>query len=416
MNKSATKSTSIFAWLVFIFSAAFLFYKYILQVSPSVMTDDFMRAFDLSGTGLGILVGFYFYTYMVMQIPSGILLDRFGAHKPTALAIFVCACGALLLAKTHNVQTACLARLLMGFGAAFGTTSYMKLASQWFAPRFFPLLSGLFGTACMLGAATAEAPMAIMVNSVGWRSTLLITALIGFALMACFYWVAHPRHQSGAQSNHQDSKFQWHYLRDMLKRRSNLSLILYGGLAFTPATVFGGLWGVPFLMSAYSVDKATAANSVSLVFFGFALGGFLAGLIGKSCQRLKPMMIIGTTVATVLLTVVIYVPHLPYSWASCCLFLYGLFSAGYLMAYPVAKNINAQAIVGTVIGVFNMGDPLCGAIADPLVGKILDMHWHGKMVHDARVFDVSAFHAAFSVIITYLILAVLCCFFIKETA
>ncbi len=414
MSNSNARHASIFAWLVFLFSAGFLFYKYVLQVSPSVMTGDLMRAFDLNGTGLGVLVGFYFYTYMAMQIPSGILLDKYGPHRPTAFAILVCAAGALLLSQTHNFGMACTARLLMGFGAAFGTTSYMKLASQWFAPRYFPLLSGLFGTACMLGAGTAEAPMVTLVDRVGWRSSLLILALIGLVLMICFYWAASPRHQSNTNSNQATTQFQWRYLLDMLKHKSNIPLILYGGLAFTPATVFGGLWGVPFLMTAYPVSKTTAASSISLVFFGFALGGFLAGLIGKSCQRLKPMMIIGTSLATIMLTVVIYVPHLPYWMIDTCLGLYGIFSAGYLMAYPVAKNINAQVIVGTVIGVFNMGDPLCGALADPIVGKILDLNWHGRTLNHVHVFSLNAYHKALSLVIIYLLLAVLCCLFINE--
>lgn len=413
-NNNAHQRHNIYAWLVFLLSAGFLFYKYILQVSPAVMTDDFMRAFDLSGTGLGILVGFYFYTYMIMQIPSGIILDKFGPHKPTTFAIFICAVGAALLAYTNHYTLACTARLLMGFGAAFATTSYMKLASQWFAPRFFPLLSGLFGTACMLGAGTAEAPMAQLVHGVGWRNTLLVVCLAGIVLLIVFYWVANPIHDEDPDKFRHNTPFQWSLVKSILKQRSNLPLILYGGLAFTPATVFGGLWGVPFLQTAYHVNKTTAASSISLIFFGFALGGIIVGFIGKSSRQLVPIMTIGTTLATLFLCAVIYLPGMPYWGINVCLSLYGVFSAGFLMSYTVAKNINISTIVGTVIGVFNMGDPLCGAIADPLVGKVLDLNWHGDMINGARVFDIHAYHVALSLVIVYLLLAIFCSFFIRE--
>lgn len=405
-----------YAWLVFAFSAGFLFYKYVLQVSPSVMTDDFMRAFDVSGAGLGVLVGFYFYTYMIMQIPSGIILDKYGPHRPTTIAIAICAIGAILLANTHQFALACLARLMMGFGAAFGTTSYMKLASQWFAPKFFPLLSGFFGTACMLGAAFAEAPAALLVDHIGWRATLITAGLVGFTLMLGFFFAANPKHRQTDTSEHKQSRFQWRDIILMLKRRNNIALILYGGLAFTPATVFGGLWGVPFLIASYGVTKSTAASSISLVFFGFAFGSFTVGFIGKALKRFVPIMLIGTSLATLMLTAVIYLPHLPYNTANLLLALYGFLSAGFLMAYPVAKNTNAPAIVATVIGVFNMGDPLCGAIADPIVGKVLDWHWHGTLVNGARVYDVHAFHIAFILLIAYLIASVICGFFINESS
>lgn len=413
-NSNPRQHSNTYAWLVFILSAGFLFYKYILQVSPAVMTDDFMRAFDLTGTGLGVLVGFYFYTYMIMQVPSGIILDKYGSHKPTTLAILICAVGAALLAYTNQYALACIARLLMGLGAAFATTSYMKLASHWFAPRLFPLLSGLFGTACMLGAGTAEAPMAYLVHAVGWRDTLLVASLAGVVLMIVFYWAASPSHHAGREKHQHSDSFQWSLIGSILKQRSNLPLILYGGLAFTPATVFGGLWGVPFLQAAYHVDKSTAATSISLIFFGFAIGGLIVGFIGKSSRQLVPIMTIGTTLATLFLCAVIYVPHMPYWGINACLSLYGIFSAGFLMSYTVAKNINISTIVGTVIGVFNMGDPLCGAIADPLIGKVLDLNWHGKITDGVRIFDLSAYHAALSLVVVYLLLAVFCCFFIRE--
>lgn len=88
MNNSV--KPNIYAWLVFFLSACFLFYKYILQISPAVMTTDLMKAYSLTGTSLGFLVGFYFYTYMIMQIPSGILLDKFGARVFTSIAILSC--------------------------------------------------------------------------------------------------------------------------------------------------------------------------------------------------------------------------------------------------------------------------------------------------------------------------------------
>lgn len=404
-----------YAWLVFIISASFLFYKYILQISPAVMTSELMKAYSLSGTGLGFLVGFYFYTYMIMQIPSGILLDKYGTRLLTGIAILLCAIGTLLFAQAHSFALACFARLLIGFGAAFATTSYMKISSQWFPSQYFALLSGLFGTACMAGAGTAEAPIAWLINHIEWRNTLLICAIAGFILFILFWLiVAEKRNPQLLAENSRAEKFNFKQFFALFKNRSNIPLIFYGGLAFTPASVFGGLWGVPYIVAAYHLPKATAASIVSLVFFGFAIGGILIGFLGKQMKRQLPLVVGGTILAMFFLTLVILIPHMPIWLLDSCIFLFGLSSSGFLLSYTIAKNINSVALFGTVIGVINMGDPLCGAIADPLVGKILDLNWQGITVNNARIFSVHAFQLALSVLIGYLLLALLCCYFIKE--
>src|SRR3989338_3230332 len=80
----------IYSWIIIFTSASFLVYKYVLQMSPSVITHELMNAYSLSGTSLGVLASLYFYTYMVMQIPAGILLDQHSIKKLTCFAVGIC--------------------------------------------------------------------------------------------------------------------------------------------------------------------------------------------------------------------------------------------------------------------------------------------------------------------------------------
>lgn len=400
------------AWLVFALSACFLFYKYILQISPSVMTQDLMAAYHLSATALGFLVGFYFYTYLAMQIPSGILLDRFGARRFTVIAIFLCALGAVIFASTSVFWVACVGRLLIGFGAAFATTSYMKMASLWFPPQYFPLFTGLFGAACMTGAGTAGLPIAWMVNHIGWQGTILFCAGVGFVLVALF-WSFVPEKRFEIAPGVAGDQFRFKDLWILCRNRSNWPLMFFGGLAFTPAAVFGGLWGVPYLMAAHGLDRESAATSASLVFFGFAAGGLAVGVLGRFFTRQRLTMIVGTSLSLFFLMVVLYVPGLSLTLLNSSIFLFGFCSGNFLLSYAIARNINSPAIVGTVIGVINMGDPLCGGIAEPLIGKILDLHWTGQMVNNVRVFSVHAYQLGLSILTLYLILALICCLLVK---
>ncbi len=406
------------AWVVFSLTVAFVFYKYILQVSPSVMTGDLMHAYGLSGTSLGVLTGVFFYTYMIMQIPSGILLDKYNVEQLTGIAVLICAFGALIFSQASSFYMACLGRLLMGFGAAFGTISYMKIASLWFPQRYSPLLSGLFGVACMSGAGAAEEPLASLVSHLGWRTTMLYCAVLGFVLFLCYLlFIFSGRSNRVVESKVQTTSLSFKKnVTTIFKNTSNIPLILYGGLAFTPVTVFGGLWGMPFLMSAYHVTKLTAASSMSLVFVGFVSGSFFVGFLGKAMQQYIPIMFGGTLLALMSLAAVVYIPGLPAWLLDGLILCFGFGSSGFVMSYTVARSINSSLIVGTVIGVFNMGDPLFGGIADPLVGKILDLNWNGHSVHHIRIFTAHSYRLGLSVLIVYLVLALASSLLIKPKA
>jgi len=379
-TKTLTKPSS-YAWIVFALSACFLFYKYILQVSPAVITHELMQTYALTGTSLGFLVGFYFYTYMIMQIP-----------------------------------VACFARLVIGFGAAFATISYMKVTTTWFPYRYFPLLSGLFGTACMLGAGTAGAPLAWLITQFHWRGTLVVCAMIGFILALLFWlFIKDENPHSEVPKHHaEDEKFSLKALRKLLYQKSNWALILYGGLAFTPVAVFGGLWGVPYLMGTFHLTKIVAASSASLVFFAFAIGSFCSGWIGRFSNKQLPIVKIGTTISLISICIIVYITSLPLWLLNIFIFLFGFGAGAFVLSYAIARNINSLAIVGTVIGFINMGDPLFGGIAEPLIGKILDFQWDGTEIDHVRIFTTHAYQLGLSVLVAYVALALICCFFIKE--
>ena len=140
-----------YPWIVITFCALFLFYKYVLQVSPSVIVHDLMRRYHLDGAGLGNLAATFFYTYLVVQLFAGPLLDRLSARLLTACSILLCAVGVIWFSHAPTLLQAMIARGLIGAGAAFATVSYLKIAAIWFEPQKFAFVSGLLATAAMVG-------------------------------------------------------------------------------------------------------------------------------------------------------------------------------------------------------------------------------------------------------------------------
>src|SRR5262245_28458807 len=108
------KASPLHAWTIWFLSAFFMFYKYALEVSPSVMTSTLMKTFDMNAVELGSLAASYFYAYLILQIPAGLLLDQFGPRKTTTVAIALCAIGSLLFAHASSFLVASLGRFITG--------------------------------------------------------------------------------------------------------------------------------------------------------------------------------------------------------------------------------------------------------------------------------------------------------------
>lgn len=414
--ESMSKWRRIYPWIAITVSALFLIYKYILQVSPSIMTNDLMRAFHVDGAGLGNLAATFFYTYMITQLFVGVLLDKYSARYLSAIAITIAACGAYLFSTAHTLLLAEVSRMMMGIGAAFATVSYMKVAAMWFRPNQFAFVGGLLATAAMLGAIFGEAPLSLVVDFEGWRESLFICAILGFVIAVLFVVVIRDRHTSEAFEQHgPKARISMRDVFHILSKPQNWVLTFYSGLAFSPVAVFGGLWGNPFMQEAHQLSRTAASNVISLIFWGLLFGGPVLGLISDFIGNRKRVMFTGAVGAFVLLTSVIYIRALPV-WVDCIfLFLFGFCTGAFMLGFAVGREINRVALAGTVIALINTGDAIFGAYTEPLIGKFLDLGWTGKIVHGVHYFTVQNYHHAFLLLPCYLLVASILVFFVKET-
>lgn len=413
---SKEKTNYWYPWFIWFLTSSFLFYKYLLQVSPSIMVNELMQAFSLSGLSMGNLAAFYFYAYLCMQLPVGILLDHFNPRRLLSVAILVCALGAWLFGEATSLWMAELGRLLIGVGGAFSAVGAMKFISMWFPVNRFALVSGLMMTVGMLGAVGGEAPLAYAVSQLGWRQTMTSSALIGLVLALCVWLLIRDRKEDSAQSQpKQTLQSCWQQVRRLVINRQSWLISLYSGMAFAPVSAFAGLWGVPYLMEKYGMGRPMTASLVSFVFIGFACGSPLAGWLSDRIARRKPIMIIGTAFSAVILTYVLYFPALSGTVLGALLFAFGFFSGFFFVSFALMREINSSHHSGTSIGFINMFNALFGALSEPLIGKLLDFGWRGVMKDGVRHFTVQNYHVALSVLPVILVLALLMQLFIRES-
>ncbi len=403
----------IYPWLVWFLGASFFFYKYLVQVSPSVMTTELMQAFQVNAAGLGNLSACYFYSYLLMQIPVGILLDKFSPRYLTALAILVCGMSTLVFAFANSLGLASFSRAVMGFGAAFAAVSCFKLATLWFPPRQFALVSGMCMTAAMLGAVGGQVPLSFLVQSFGWQSALKIIGVLG-VLLSLFYVIAIRDKALDVRKNPADKIILKNFWR-IFKSKQAWLLSLYSGLAFAPVSVFGGLWGVPFLQQAHQLSASQSAFAVSWVFIGFAVGAPLLGWLSDVMGRRKPMMILGTLLALLSLFIVIYFPHKQIGMLSTLLFLFGLGTSGFFISFAMIREVFPILLAATVLGFMNTFDSICEALSEPLVGIFLDLGWGGALVNGVHQFSMQGYQLALALLPIYLVVALVLLVFIEET-
>ena len=406
-------------WIIWGLGAAFFFGEYVARVSTGEMVPQLMRDFHTNALQLGSLSAFFYYPYVLMQVPVGSMMDRFGPHRLLTLTSAICAFAGFLLSYTHIFWIAELARFLMGFGAAFAFVGALKLATLWFKPSRLGLLAGLTQGLGMLGAAIGAAPIAFMVASMGWRETMMTIGLILLVLsiLICFF----VRDSEVEGVNHHGQPMLateapiWEGFLTVVKNKQSWLNGFYIGLLYAPTVVFAELWGATYLKTTAHLAPEVAAAGISTVFVGWAIGSPLCGWVSDRMKRRKPVLVLSAASGLVILSVILFVPNLSLYTLYALLFLYGMTNTGVSVSYAVAGESNPRRIAGVSIAFTNMFSVIIGALFQPLIGELLDLNWHGVMQNGAPVYSEYAFHTALMTLPLCFALALVLAFFLRET-
>lgn len=405
-------------WIMWLLSATFYFYEFLLKVSPSVMIGDLMRSFDVTANEIGKFGAIYFWVYAPMQIVVGLLLDRFGPHRLLTAATGACALGTLMFGMTEHFYIAMLGRALIGLGSAFAIVGCMKIIANWFPSDRFAFMLGLVLTIGMIGAIAGQAPLFSMIEHFGdWRKTMYILSAAGIVLMLLMLLVLRDRPDQELLEDHPPKIYEPSIrqgLRTVLHNRQFWLAAIYGGLMFAPTELFA-FWGVNFLTRVYEIPKLDASEYASVVFVGWAVGSPILGWIADKIQRRLPNMYIGTCFSFICMSLIVFVPNIPIPLLVTLLFCFGFFSSGFLSAFAIVKEINPIIYSATALGLMNAMNMLGGAILPHVMGKILDFYWDGQRINGEPFYSISNYQIMMSILPAVLLLSFIFIPFIKET-
>lgn len=409
--------------LVWFFGASFFLLDYIVRVSPSVLTPTLMAEFNTNAFAIGGFSGFFYYAYISMQIPVGILVDRFGPKRLLVMSTAICALSTFLFASMHSLVLGYFSRALLGFGASFALVGTWKLTSLWFNAKRFAMLAGTAQAMGMLGAMIGQGPMAVIYAIVGWRHALYGLTLLFLILCLLFIFVVKDFNPYLSQSevNLSEKVKVFTSLKKIMKNGQVWLNCLFVGLLYAPSACFGEQWGASFLSTQLNVSIQQASQATGIMFIGLAIGCPVLGFISDRIKARLPIMRVSILICLILLSLVIFGsaldlgPYLTLHVTTALLFVYGFFNAGIVISYAMAAELNPRQVTGIGMSLANMASVIVGALMIPIVGFILVHLWNGTLHNGAPLYSVSNYQHAFVALPIMFIIGFIISFFQKET-
>lgn len=400
-------------WAIFCVCSLFYFYKALLQVSPDAMSTNLKHAFLVSDHRLGLLSAAFFLSCTLMQIPAGILVDRFGSRKLLTFACIIFAISSMLFAMAPYFAVVSLARLFMGLASAFVYIGGLKLIMEWFSSERFGFLNGLFSSIGMLGAIVGEEPLVRLINMISWRYSMFLLGFFGCILAILIFMIVKDKHADNIPVNKATQETLAEKLACIFKNKQLWLVSICASIIVIPYMVICNLYGIPFLATAYAVDPLTAAYMVSLILLGVGIGGFVWGAFSDYTKRRLPSLFIAAIAPPILLAFIIYYPFTHLFLLKTLLFALGFFTSAMLPAFSMACEMNKPVHIATALSVINMVMMLSAAIVLPVLGRLLDRF--STLSHDIHVYTLLDYKISFSFVMILLVIPLILLCFIKET-
>lgn len=375
------KGDTTIAYRYFICLLIFLSYVLVFfhRLCPAVIALDIQSSFGISGTLLGVLSSAYFYSYAIMQLPTGLMADSWGPRKTVSVFLILAGVGSVVMGIAPNLPVAIMGRVLVGIGVSTVFVCNFKLLSEWFTPRQFIIMGSAFMSMGGIGALSSSAPLAWVSNVIGWRMAFISVGMITLLMAAFVYaFVRNRPSEMGLAPISPDRE----EAQKGIGLLSGMKMVITSGRFWPPAIwafcvigisfAIGGLWGGPYLMQVYGHSKTSAGGVLSTfalaLIFGSPLLGWFANRFGRKS------VLIGCSVILIVVSAIMgfYVDSMTLP-ALYVLFFCFFFSGGAIgpVIAAVAKELFPIAISGTAVGAINLFPFAGGAIFQVLIGAVL---------------------------------------------
>lgn len=383
---------AVFVWGI---GVAVYFTAVTYRTSLGVAGIDAAERFDINASALSTFSILQLLVYAGMQIPVGLLVDRWGTKKVLTLGIVLFTVGQFAFALSGSYAVALVARALLGCGDAMTFISVLRLGSRWFPPRYGPLVAqgaALFG---MAGNLVTTLVLARILASFGWTPTFAGSALLGVVVLVLVLLFLKDQPE-GPEPDPEPTHHSGGYVRRQIAAAwrepgTRLGMWVHFTTQF-PGMVFLLLWGLPFLVEAQGRTRAEAGTLLTAVVLSNMVIGLVYGQVIARQHRARAPLALGTVLATaaVWAMVLLWPGHAP-MWALVvlCLVL-GACGPGSMIGFDFARPANPPERQGTASGIVNIGGFTASMTTLLAVGVLLDATGDDYRIAFASVFVLQA--------------------------
>ncbi len=405
------KHDSAIITLVLCFS--FYAFAYFARVEPGALLNDLMKEFSLNTAEIGAIVSTFAYIpYVAMQIPGGILADKFGLRKVISICSLACALGMFLFGMAQSAWLLALARFIIGLSSASAFLSCGKAAAELLDKSKYGLFMGIAMFLGCTGGILGTNLSSNLAPIFGWRTFTCYVAIVGVIISILAYiFIEDPKNNNKVQGNTNVLEG----LKTLVKNKNVWLIGIYGLVSYLPLSAIAELWGIPFIQHRFNVSNQKATICSAVILLSFGVGSIIADNVAKKLNSYKKTIIIFLLLALVSFTIAFYSNSINY--ITCLVFfgLGGFFAGCNTLSFPFCYDLVPKEYAGTSTGFTNTLIMANCIIFPPLLGKLLDIFRNGKVDSEGLpVYSLENYRYSFTAIILSLIIAIISVAFVKE--
>ncbi|WP_435054500.1 MFS transporter [Micromonospora aurantiaca (nom. illeg.)] len=344
--------------------------------SLGVTGVDAAERFHINAAALATFSVAQLAVYAAMQVPVGVLLDRYGSRRLLLAGGALMVAGQLLFAVAADVPAAVAARVLVGLGDAMTFISVLRIVAFWFPGRRNPLLVQLTGTVGQFGAVLGAVPLVLLLHRAGWTPAFLTAAALGTTVvLLVLVAVRDTPHAEHATALAPDLATVRRQLADAWAQPgTRLGLWTHFVTQFSGA-VFALLWGYPFLVQGQGFSPTAAAGMLTLMtVVTLVCGPVIAHLCSRHpFHRSVVVFAITATTAGVWAVVLAWPGRAPHWLLVALVVVLAVNGPGSMIGFDYARTFNPVHRIGSATGIVNVGGFVASIALILAVGVVLDL-------------------------------------------
>lgn len=410
------KTINTYRWIVWGILVVIYFIAFFHRLSVGVITKELNNSFGMNATQIANLGAMYFYSYIIMQIPTGILVDNYGPKKTVTIGTLVASLGSILFALSQNIPMAYMGRLLVGLGVSVVFLCILKIQANWFPADKFATMSGLTSFIGSMGGLLAQTPLIALIGLIGWRNSFLTMGIVTFilAILVVFFVKNTPREMGFQEVNPQNLTSPGEKQRII----PQLIEVIKNPKVWFPAFVFGGInggflvftgtFGVSYITSVYGLSNTYAANLIVISLLLAGIACLLVGGISDKLNSRKLPLIILTIISVISWSVLVFIKP-PIYLMVILVGLIGVTSSVGVICWTLGKEVSNPKLSGMAMSIVNVFGFIFTAVLMIICGYIID-----KNIENGLSPDI-VYSRAFIAVVISSIIALVSAFLTTET-